>query len=120
LCGPCVGLVLNGGTLSAVGLVVNGELVAVTLNGHGAITDVVVSHLSSVGAVNRNLLVVGAKSVTVGIGVVQETSLQHLVHAGFNTRDQVGGGESNLLSLGVVVSRVPVKGNFTNGDQGVV
>jgi len=95
-------------------------LVTIALDGHGAITNVVTTHACSVGAVNGDLLVVRAKSVTVGVGVVQQATLQHLVVRGFNTVDQVGGRVGNLLSLGVVVGGVSVEGNFTNGDQGVV
>jgi len=120
MAGPGSGFVLNWGTLGTAWLVVDGELVTVTLNVHGTVTNVVGSHAGTVRAVNRDLLVVGSKSVTVGIGIVQETALQHLVHGWFNAWHQVGWSEGNLLSLSVVVSRVPVKGDCTNWDQGII
>jgi len=54
------------------------------------------------------------------IGVVKKTSLQHLVHGGFNTGDQVRRRVGNLLCLGVVVHWVSIQGDFTNWDKGVI
>jgi len=119
LLGPSVGLVLDGAT-SGVGLVVSGELGTTTVNDHSSVTLVVVTHGCTVGAVDGDLLVVLAESMTVGVGVVKETALQHLVHGGFNTGHQVGWSVSNLLSLGVVVGGVSIKGDLANGDQRVV
>jgi len=119
LLGPSVRFVLDGAA-SRVGLVVSGELVTTAVNDHGSITKVVVAHLSAVGAVDRNLLVVLTESMTVGVRVVKETALQHLVHGGFDTRNQVGGSVSNLLSLGVVVGWVSIQGNFADRDERVI
>lgn len=92
----------------------------IAVAGHCTVTDVVSAHLSSVGTVDGDLLVVLAESVAVGVRVVQESSLEHLVHGGFDTGHQVGGGVSNLLSLSVVVGGVSVESDSTDGDQGVV
>jgi hypothetical protein len=119
LLGPGVRLILCG-TSKGIRFIVGGELTTVAIAGQGAITEIVIAHSSSVGAVDWDLLVVFAESVAVGVRVVQESSLKHLVHRGFDTGHQVGGRVSNLLSLSMVVGRVPVESNSTDGDQGVV
>ena len=76
--GPLVSGVLSRAVVG-VWLIIGGELVTIAFDSHGAITDVVVAHGSLVGAVDRNLVVVGADSVAMGIGIVQESTLKHLV-----------------------------------------
>ena len=61
-----------------VGLVI-GLGTVVAIDRHKSISDVVGSSAGTVRAVNRNLIVIRAESVTVGVGVVQKTSLEHLV-----------------------------------------
>lgn len=58
----------------------------VTVDAHGTIT-LVVGDSSSVGAVNGDLIVVSTESVSVGIGVREKTTLEHLIQRGFHTRD---------------------------------
>lgn len=58
----------------------------VTIDTHGTIT-LVVGDSSSVGAVNGDLIVVSTESVSVGIGVREKTTLEHLIQRGFHTRD---------------------------------
>lgn len=70
-------------TVEGGGFVVNsGSLV--TVDGHGTIT-LVVGDSSSVGAVDGDLVVVGTESVSVGVGIREETALEHLVQRGFHT-----------------------------------
>lgn len=58
----------------------------ITVDAHGTIT-LVVGYSGSVGAVNGNLIVVSTESVSVGIGIREETTLEHLIQRGFHTRD---------------------------------
>lgn len=58
----------------------------VTIDVHGTIT-LVVGDSSSVGAVNGDLIVVSTESVSVGIGIGEKTTLEHLIQRGFHTRD---------------------------------
>jgi hypothetical protein len=51
----------------------------VAIDSGGTIT-LVVGNTSAVGAVDRNLVVVGAKSVAVGVRVREKTTLEHLVN----------------------------------------
>ena len=105
---PSVDRSLNRSAGDGVGLVVG--LGAITaIYGHETITGVVVAHASAVRAVDGDLIVVGAESVPVGVRVVDEASLEHLVVGGLDTWDHVGWGEGGLLSLGVVVLRVLVE-----------
>lgn len=70
-------------TVEGGGFVVNfGSLVTVDV--HGTIT-LVVGDSSSVGAVDGDLVVVGTESVSVGIRIREETTLEHLVQRGFHT-----------------------------------
>lgn len=102
----------------SVGLVVGlGTLVAVYV--HGAVT-LVVGHTSAVGAVDRDLVVVGSKSVSVSIRVREKSSLEHLVVGGLDSRNEVRGREGGLLSLSEVVLRVSVQSKLSNGNKRVV
>lgn len=67
------------------GFVVNSRSL-VTVDAHGTVT-LVVGDSSSVGAVNGDLIVVSTESVSVGIRIREETTLEHLVQRGFHTRD---------------------------------
>jgi len=81
---------------------------------HGETISLVVSNSGSVWAVNGELLIVGTETVSVSIGVREETTLKHLVQGRLNTWNQVAGSESRLLSLSVVVLGVAVENQFTN------
>lgn len=116
---PGVDLVLDGGAADRVRLIVGSRSIA-TVDGHETITGVVVAHASTVGAVDRDLIVVGAETVSVSIRVVDETALKHLVVGWLNTWDHVGGGEGRLFSLSVEVLRVLVKNELANLDERVV
>ena len=59
--------------------------------------------------VDRQLQVVGADAVAVGVGVAEQAPEQHLVRARTDAGDHVGGLEGGLLDLGEVVVRVAVE-----------
>jgi len=106
------------GTSERVGLIVGGRA-TVAVDGHGTIA-LLVGSAGVVGNVDGDLLVVGAEAVTLGIGVREETSLQHAIGRGLNTGNHVRRRESGLLNLGEVVVGVAVKDHLSDGDQGVV
>ena len=68
-----VRLILDG-TIQAVRLVVRVSSFA-AINDHLAITSVVVTHGCSVGAVDRYLVIIFSKSVSVSIGIVDKSAL---------------------------------------------
>ena len=70
------------------------------------------------GAVDGDLFVVAAETVTVGVGVGEETGLQHWVGGRLDTGDHVRGRESRLLDLGEVVLGVLVEGELAEATQG--
>ena len=102
----------------SIGLIVNLTFF-VGCDVHGAISLIVI-HSGLVWAVDRNLLIVGAQSVSVGVGVGEESALEHLVVGGFDPWHHVGGGEGRLLHLGEVVGGVLVQHHLAHGYQGVV
>ena len=106
------GLVLvgtEGGWVVGVGAVVAVHVhVAVTLPGGEG------PH----GTVDGDLFVVAAKTVAVGVGVGEETGLQHGIGGGLDTRDHVRWRESRLLDLGEVVLGVLVEGELAETTQG--
>ena len=102
----------------AVGLVVNSAAL-VSIDSHGAIS-LVVGNSSSVRAVDGDLVVVGTESMSMGIGVREESALEHLISRGLNTWDNMGRGESALFNFGEVVLGVSVKIEFSNRDQRIV
>jgi hypothetical protein len=111
-----------GGVLNwpivTVGLVV-GSTTLVSINSGGAIS-LIVGNSSSVRAVDGDLVVVGTQSVSVGVGVREDSALEHLVIGELNTWDNMGWGEGNLFNLGEVILRVSVKIEFSNRDQRIV
>lgn len=115
---PRVSLLLDGAT-QGVGLIVGGGT-EVSVHAHGTVTDVVGAHASAVGAVNGDLVVVGAQTVTMGVRVVQQTALEHLVVGGLDTGHKVRGSEGRLLGLRVVVLGVAVQGELSYGNERVV
>lgn len=64
--------------------------------------------------------VVLAQSVTMGVGVGEDTSLEHLVHGGFNSRNEVTWTEGALLHILEVVFGVLVEHQPTHILDGVV
>ena len=89
-----------------VGLII-GTTALVSINGGGAIS-LIVSDSSSVGAVDGDLIEVSTESVSVGVGVREESALEHLVCRWLNTWDGVGGSKGDLLRLSEIVLRVLV------------
>jgi len=97
--------VLNWAVLR-VGLII-GTTSLISIDGGGAIS-LIVSYSSSVGAVDGDLIEVSTESVSVGIGVREESPLEHLVCRWLNTWDGVSGSKGDLLSLSEIVLRVLV------------
>ena len=95
--------VLNWAVLR-VGLII-GTTTLVSIYGGGTIS-LIVSDSSSVRAVDGDLIEVSTESVSVGIGVREESALEHLVCRWLNTWDGVSGSKGDLLSLSEIVLRV--------------
>ena len=110
-------LVLNGSS-EAVGFVVGGGSL-VAINAHGAVS-LVVGHSGSEGAVNGDLVIVGSESVSVGVGVGEESALEHSVVGGLNAGNHVAWGEGGLLGLGEVVLGVAVQHQLADWETGVI
>lgn len=62
--------------------------------------------------VDRELLVVHAKTMTLGIGVGEQTSLKDRICRWLDSGDKMGGRESNLFNLSEVVLGVLVEHEF--------
>lgn len=109
---------VGDGTVSRVGVVVDLTLL-VAVGAHRTVTDHV-RYAGTVGAVDGDLLVVGSESMSVGVGVGEETSLEHLVKRCFDSGNQVRGREGGLLGLGMEVLGVTVEDESADINQGVV
>src|SRR5664280_2671048 len=59
--------------------------------------------------IDRQLEVVGADAIAVGVGVAEKPALEHLVWTRGDARHHVGWLERRLLDLSEVVVRVPVE-----------
>jgi len=109
--GETQGWVLEGSIrdwpAEAVGLVVHFPA-AVAVHTHEAV-PLVVAHLSCLGAIDRDLLVVHPEPVAVRVRVGEYARLQHLVRREGYPRDDVGGREGRLLHLREIVVRVAVE-----------
>lgn len=85
---------------------------------HRTVTLVVLDR-HAIRAVDRQLLVVGSEAVTMGIGVREQTTLEHLVRGWFDTGDKVRRSKRDLLDFGKVVAWVAIEDHFTDWDQRV-
>ena len=103
------------GATEAVGKVV-GLSSRVAIHIHNAISLIGVD-LGGVRAVDRDGLVVDAKTVSVGVSVREESSLEHLVRRGLDPGNHVRGSEGNLLHFGKVVLRVAVEHHAADLDE---
>lgn len=112
LVGGLDGLVRQG----AVAAGVVGVCAVVAVHGHGAVALEGVEGVE--GCVHGDLLVVDAEPVSVGVGVGEETGLEHGVCRGLNARDEVGWGECDLLDLGKVVLHVLVERHLAKASKG--
>ena len=72
------------------------------------------------GAFTGQLVVVHADAVAVGVRVGEHSAQQHLVRARPDPRNHVARLDGQLLDLGVVVGRVPVKGHLAHLDEWIV
>ena len=111
----CVGSPLlvglgRGGFLELDGTI-RGDVVGigakVTVDSHESVTLEVEDRATRL--VDRDLLVIDAETMTVGIWVGEETRLQNGVGRRLDTWNQMGGREGGLLDFGKVVDRVLVE-----------
>ena len=72
------------------------------------------------GGVDRDLVVVHAEPVALGVAVGKEPPLEHLVGRKADAGDDVGRVEGRLLDLGKIVFRVPVQFENAHLDQGII
>ncbi|MCY1438278.1 hypothetical protein D9M71_544720 [compost metagenome] len=100
----------------AVGLVVG--CTAIAAAGHRTIALVAVDRAA--WRVHRQLLVIGAYTIAVGICVGEHTALQHAVWREAHTRYHVARAEGRLLDLCEVIERVAVELQHTNFNQRVI
>lgn len=89
-----------------VGMVV-GEISVIVPQRHGAIALGVVN-LGPVGAIDRELDVVGPEAMEVCVGVREETTLQHFVGRKFDSRNDMCGTKSCLFNFGKIIHRISV------------
>ena len=116
---PGVDRALDGCASDRVGLVVRLRAV-VTVDSHEAVAGVVVTHASAVGAVDWDLIVVGAEAMTVGVGIVDKAALEHFIVARLNAGNHMGRGEGSLFCLSVEILRVLVQHELADLLEGVV
>lgn len=90
------------------------------IDAHRAVTNVVGTHASAVRAVDWNLVVVCTKAVAMGDWIVQQATLKHLVHRGFNAWNQMRWSVCNLLSLGMEIFRISVEHNLADWFKRIV
>jgi len=62
-------------------------------------------------------MVVGSKTMPVGVSVIDESSLQHLAVGCFNAWNEMSWSKCGLLSLSVEVLRVSIQCKLSNLDQ---
>ena len=71
--------------------------------------SLVICNLGAKRPVDRNLSVVNAKTMAMGVRIREKTSLKHLVDGGLNSGNHVARRKGCLLDLGKVVCRIPIE-----------
>lgn len=103
-----VGHVAVGGWVVWIGAVV-------AIDGHDAVALVGVECAERL--VDRDLLVVDAEAVAVGVWVGEEAGLEDWIGRRFDAWNHMGGGEGDLLDLGEVILWVAVEGKFAEAAK---
>jgi hypothetical protein len=91
---------------------------ALVVKCHCAVALEIGDAVGGAGGVDRELLVVDAYTVAVGVWVGEEAGLEDWVWGGFDTGDQVGWVEGYLFDLGEVVLCVLVEGEDADFAEG--
>lgn len=104
---------------SEAGRLIVGSASLVAVDNHEAVSGAV-GNLGTVGAVHGDLVVVSSQSVTLGVGVGEESSLKHLIGRGLDSGNHMAGGEGDLLDLGEVVIGVLVEDQLSDALERVV
>lgn len=92
-----------------------GQRAGVAVNSH--LTISVVRSMGMVGTVDGDLGEVGTESVSLSIGIREESRLQDGIGRGLPAGDGVGGREGSLLGLSEVVLDVLVKSELTESSE---
>lgn len=71
-------------------------------------------------AVDRQLKIISAKTMSMSVGIGEEASLEHLVGRSLDSGDHMSGRKSDLLDLGKVVGRVAVEDHSTDWYEWVL
>src|SRR5690606_771797 len=87
---------------------------------HPAAAIAMVAGYRAARGVYRNLVIVDAKPVALGIGIVEQAGLQHLVRRRPDSGDQVRWSESALLHIRKKVLRIAVQFKLADLDQRIV
>jgi hypothetical protein len=93
---------------------------ALVVEGHLSVSLEVADLEGSKALVDRELLVISADSVSVSIGVGEESRLEDRVGGWLYTWHQMGRVEGSLLNFCEVVGRVSVKGHLAEFSERVV
>jgi len=93
---------------------------ALVVVGHLTVTLEATDLLGVQVLVDRELLVVGTDSVSVGVGVGEETGLEDRIGRRLNAWYEMGRVEGSLLDLGKVVGYVSVEGELSKLSERVV
>ncbi len=104
-----VGHVAVGGGVVGIGAVV-------AVDSHDAITLIGVEGAD--GLVDGDLLVVDAQTVAMGVGVGEETGLEHRIRRRLHAWDHMRRGEGDLFNLGKVIFWVLVEAKSTEWSEG--
>ena len=98
-----------------VGRWVIGISTVVTVDSHDTIALIGIECTDR--GVDRNLLVVYAETVTLGVWVTEKTGLEDWICGGFHARDHVRGRESDLFYFGKVILWISIQMEFSKGAE---
>ena len=75
------------------------------------------AYLCTVRTINWDLQIICTQAVTMGVGVREQSSLQHFIRAGFDSGHQMGWAKSQLFNFSKIISWIAVECQFASLNQ---
>merc|ERR1712008_618057 len=103
--------VISGST-KGIGIVVGASFL-VCIYCHWSVSLIALG-LCTVRTIDWDLQIICTQAVTMGVGVREQSSLQHFIGTGFDSRHQMGWAKSQLFNFSKIISWIAVECQFAS------
>merc|ERR1712172_90854 len=98
-----------------IGIVIRASFL-VSINCHWAVSLIALG-LCTVGTIDWDLQIICTQAVTMGVGIREQSSLQHFIRARFNSGHQMGRAKSQLFNFSKIISWIAIECQFSSLNQ---